>query len=361
MILSFEDRIMSEPTPLAQLRHLRGWSQADLAACSGVSRTEISAVETGRLVPSVGVALKLASAVGESVEHLFGASPVNARPEWAWPRVGGDARVWHASLQGRLLAYPVEPTAAGTIPHDGRAEGQRVQALDDATPPGRTLVVAGCDPLAGLLARGLAAAHGIRVLPLLRSSAQALELLRRGLVHAAGLHLTDSAGRSANDEVVHDTLGPGYRLIHQLRWDAGIAILPQRRERTARALLRADVRWVNREEGSAARTSFDALLASRRRPDGYEHIVRDHRAVAATVASGWAEAGMCVKPAAAEAHLGFISLQREAYELCVAEAQLADPRVRALVTVLQSSAYRQSLSDVPGCSSRETGDLRTVA
>jgi putative molybdopterin biosynthesis protein len=181
------------------------------------------------------------------------------------------------------------------------------------------------------------------------------------VVHLAGLHLTDSAGRSSNEDVVRDRLGPGYRLIHQLRWDAGIAILPGRRERTARALLRADVRWVNREEGSAARASFDALLASRRRPAGYDRVVRDHRAVAATVASGWAEAGVCVRPAAAEARLGFIPLHQEAYELCVAEAQVDDPRVRALVAVLQSSTFRHWLADVPGCSSRETGDLRSVA
>jgi putative molybdopterin biosynthesis protein len=180
-------------------------------------------------------------------------------------------------------------------------------------------------------------------------------------VHVAGLHLTDLAGRTANDDVVRTTLGPGYRLIHQLRWDAGIAVLPQRRERTVRALLRAGVRWVNREEGSAARQSFDALLAARRRPAGYEHVVRDHRSVAATVSSGWAEAGVCVRPAAAEARLGFISLHQEAYELCVAEAHLDDPRIRALVTVLQSSPYRQGLADVPGCTSRETGDLRSVA
>ena len=68
-----------------------------------------------------------------------------------------------------------------------------------------------------------------------------------------------------------------------------------------------------------------------------------------------------MKPAAAEAQLGFIPLQQEAYELCVAEAQLDDPSVRALLAVLQSSIYRQWLTDVPGCHARDTGDLRTVA
>jgi molybdate-binding protein len=106
---------------------------------------------------------------------------------------------------------------------------------------------------------------------------------------------------------------------------------------------------------------FDALLATRRRPPGYDHVVRDHRAVAATVASGWAEAGLCIRPAAAEAQLGFIPLQREAYELCVAESSLDDPRVAGLMAALRSTRYRQWLADVPGCDVRHTGDVRAVA
>lgn len=353
---------MSHPSRLAQLRLRRGWTQADLAARCGASRAEISAIETGRLVPSVAVALNVAATLEEPVEVIFGATESRAPLDWAWPTAQIDPRVWHASVNGRRLIFPVEPTAAGAIAHDGRVEGQAVTLLGfGASSPERTLVVAGCDPLVGFLVRELAAAHGIRVLPLLRSSAQALDLLRRGLVHMAGLHYTDANGHSTNHEVVRTTLGADYRLVHQLRWDAGIAVWPQRRERTPRALLRAGVRWVNREEGSAARRVFDTLLATRRRPRGYDHVVRDHRAVAATVSSGWAEAGLCVKPAAAEAQLRFIPLQQEAYDLCVAESQLDDLRVRALLAVLQSSTYRQWLADVPGCSTRETGDLRSVA
>lgn len=353
---------MSHPSRLAQLRQRRGWTQAELAECAGASRAEISAIETGRLVPSVAVALRVAAALGEPVEAVFAMAGEPETIQWAWPAPAADPRVWQASVGGRRLLFPVELTAAGAIPHDGLARGDSLHLVgSDASTPERTLVVAGCDPLVGFLVRALAAARGIRLLPLLRSSAQALDLLRRGLVHAAGVHYTDARGHGANDDVVRRTLGPGYRLIHQLRWDAGIAVWPQRRERTPRALLRAGVRWVNREEGSAARSVFDALLAARRRPSGYHHVVRDHRAVAATVSSGWAEAGLCVRPAAAEARLGFIPLQQEAYELCVAEAQLDDPRLRALLAVLQSSAYRRWLADVPGCSARDAGDLRTVA
>jgi hypothetical protein len=42
----------------------------------------------------------------------------------------------------------------------------------------RTLIVAVCDPLVGLLAHELAAQHRIRVLPLLRTSGEALDPAR---------------------------------------------------------------------------------------------------------------------------------------------------------------------------------------
>jgi molybdate-binding protein len=55
------------------------------------------------------------------------------------------------------------------------------------------------------------------VLPLLRSSGQALDLLRQGLVHVAGVHLTDASGHGTNDRVVRERLGRGYGLIHRER------------------------------------------------------------------------------------------------------------------------------------------------
>jgi molybdate-binding protein/transcriptional regulator with XRE-family HTH domain len=351
--------IMSPAARLAQLRRARGWSQAALAGRCGVSRAEISAIETGRLVPSVATALRVAGALGEPVEAVFAAQEPSWR--WAWlPPSAADGRVWQAAVGRSTLLYPLEPTAAGVLPHDGWWHEGRLHAREEASAPADTLVIAGCDPMAGLLARELWVRHAVRVLPLPRSSARALALLRQRLVHVAGVHVTDAAGCSTNGRLARETLGPGYRLAHQVRWEAGIAVVPGRRERTAGALLRANVRWVNREVGSAARDAFDGLLASRRRPRGYDRVVHDHRAVAVTVASGWAEAGICVRPAAAEARLPFIPLRHEAYELCFAEGDADDPRMRALVATLQSPAYRRLVGDVPGCTARETGDVRSV-
>ena len=63
---------------------LRGWSQEELARLSGLSRAGVSAIETGRLIPSAAAALALAAALGCRVEDLFrlhGAEPQQAA--WA--------------------------------------------------------------------------------------------------------------------------------------------------------------------------------------------------------------------------------------------------------------------------------------
>jgi putative transcriptional regulator len=52
-------------------RTARGWTQAELADEVGVSRKTINTVENGVFVPSTILALRLARALGVSVERLF--------------------------------------------------------------------------------------------------------------------------------------------------------------------------------------------------------------------------------------------------------------------------------------------------
>jgi putative transcriptional regulator len=52
-------------------RAIRDLTQADLAAIAGVTRKSVNAIETGRMVPSVLLALKLARALGISVDTIF--------------------------------------------------------------------------------------------------------------------------------------------------------------------------------------------------------------------------------------------------------------------------------------------------
>lgn len=64
----------SEPTvrnTLRVQRALRDLTQADLAELAGITRVSVNAIEGGRMIPSVLLALKLARALGVAVDDLF--------------------------------------------------------------------------------------------------------------------------------------------------------------------------------------------------------------------------------------------------------------------------------------------------
>src|SRR5262245_63914136 len=88
-----------------------GWSQEELARRSGLSRAGISAIETGRLVPSAAAALALAAALGCRVEDVFRlrvAESPRAKSAWSWPPDREPCRYWRAEVRGEVRLYPVE-------------------------------------------------------------------------------------------------------------------------------------------------------------------------------------------------------------------------------------------------------------
>lgn len=58
-------------TAMKVRRAMLDLTQADLAERTGITRKSINAIETGRMVPSIILSLKLAKALGVSVEELF--------------------------------------------------------------------------------------------------------------------------------------------------------------------------------------------------------------------------------------------------------------------------------------------------
>jgi putative transcriptional regulator len=58
-------------TTLKVHRAMHDLTQAELAARAGLTRKSINAIETGRMVPSILLALKLAKMLQVPVEELF--------------------------------------------------------------------------------------------------------------------------------------------------------------------------------------------------------------------------------------------------------------------------------------------------
>lgn len=337
-----------------QFRLRKGWSQAQLAETAGISRAAVSAVEGCRLTTSVTAAMALAAALDCTVEDLFGSTRDSTKPPgWAFQPPALPWRYWQAEVGGRLLLYPVERMGATTFVHDGTCgldlvgEGKHDKAS-------RTLVMASCDPAAGLLATTYYQRTGHRLLVINRSSRTALEMLAQGLIHLAGIHFSTIESPDENRQLARYSVGDGHKLLRAATWEAGIAVAKGMTARTVRSLVKSRIRWVGREVGSGARRCLDKLL-----PADHEYICMavDHRSVAEAISNGSADAGVCVRLASAEAGLNFMPVQQEFYDLCVPEKFERDPRLESLIATLRSTEYRRLIGEVPGYISADASEI----
>jgi molybdate-binding protein/DNA-binding XRE family transcriptional regulator len=345
--------------PVARCRAARGWSQAELARRAGIPRTTVSAIEGEKLTPSVTAALSLSQVLECSVEELFSARPgelVAAGPEWSWPAHSEPIRYWEAEVGGRRWLYPVEGPAQNVFPHDGVWQGGIERDSGTGTVE-KTLVLACCDPAAGLLAAEYARASGFRLLVIERGGGAALELLKKGLVHLAGLHRSTPDHPTRNIETVREKLGNDYRLLRVANWQEGLALPPGNRPCSLRKIVHQCRSWALREPGSAARECLDELLAGQ---SASGKPVHSHVAVAEAVRAGWAGAGVCVQLTAEEAGLNFTPIRTEMFDICCSDSLARDARILALIRLLRSRSQRRLIGELPGYDASETGEIMEV-
>ncbi len=365
---------------LRKLRQDRGLSQKQLAERAGVSRQTVVGIESGRYLPTVGVALRLARALGCQVEDMFAlpeaAASLAARPTAALRRSPGE-RVALVEVRGGLVAFPASaswsmplPPADGVLVKIdvGRRSSVWVQTLRDPSELHGRIAAAGCDPALGLLAALLAGRRApTQLLWLDTGSRTALAMLQAGEVHLAGVHLWDEKTHSYNLPAVTRAFPRGgVVLIHLAQWEQGFVVAPGNPLGIRRVsdLLRPDVRMVNREPGSGARLLLDRLLQQEGIPpeavSGYERVLVGHLAVAQAVALGAADVGVSTRAAAQLYGLDFLPMSLERFDLVVATDLLGDPRLEAVIDAMCGSEFRRQLQNVAGYDASETGRVVRV-
>jgi transcriptional regulator with XRE-family HTH domain len=112
-------------TKLRVLRVQRNLTLEDLATSAGLTRSYVSKVERGLSVPSIGAALKLARALGITVEELFGeaagSDPVTivrkaaAGPDGHLP--GASTLITGTAAGHEMLAFVLHPRRANSPAH----------------------------------------------------------------------------------------------------------------------------------------------------------------------------------------------------------------------------------------------------
>jgi putative molybdopterin biosynthesis protein len=351
-------------TMLRAARTAAGLSQEALATAAGISRQAYAAIESGAAVPSTEVALRLARALGTSVERLFAlpdeppeieATLVAGR---GLPPAGGRVRL--LPVGGRVLAEPLAGVVRALPGADGwarpaEAAGRRVRValLGEMPRAEQVLVMRGCDPATGLLAAALRA-RGVELIWSEEGSRAALAALGRGEAHVAGCHLRDEASGHFNAPWVRRLVPFPCTLVSFAIWQQGLIVAPGNPLglREAADLARPGVRIVNRAPGTGARALLDRVLAAAGVPPtavrGYEHEVDGHLAVAEAIRAGLADAGVGVRAAAEAAGLDFVLLAEERYDLVVPNHFLDLPAVGALLDVLQRPGLRRQVEALGG-------------
>lgn len=351
----------------------RGLSQSALARQAGISRQALSAIEAGDYQPGVAVALRLARALGSSVEQLFGtqeSEPLAASWAGQAPAPGTPPpRVALARIGGKLVAV-ARPAAAlsltpaaGVVERWGPRHRAEVDAFRSAGEIDSTLLIAGCDPAVAILADHLGRqSPPIGAVALVRNSRAALEALAGGAAHVAGIHLRDPRSGEYNLAAAREILAARRRLVVNFaRWELGLATRPGRRPaiRAVEDLARPGVRLINREPGSGARLALDeALSAHRIRPariDGYRRLAPGHLEVAATIAGGLADAGVTIRVAAEAYGLEFAVWREERYDLVVPQREMQSAPVRAMLEALNSARFAREVSTLCAYDTRDMG------
>lgn len=358
---------------LRQRRAAAGLSQTELAARVGVSRQALSAIEAGRQIPSTALALHLARALRCVVDDLFrlAGGPV-VEAVLAGPVRGGGRRVVLGRVDGELVAHPLgddSRAADGLVLGDPLpGEAGAVELVGDPAAVEANVLVAGCAPLLGVLAARLGRSHAnLRATWIPANSAEALELLARGLVHVAGVHLGDAShDPNAHREAARRAL-PGQRasLINLARWRQGLVVAPGNPLAIALGteLRRPTLRHVSRERGAGAQRVFARVLAEA----GVDAatlagpVARDHAELARLIRWGVGDVGVAIEAAALAEGLDFIPLSDERFDLVVAASRLDTPAVARLLALLDRPVFRAEAAGLRGYDLSLAGEVSTVA
>lgn len=331
------------------LREQRGWSQQDLAGRAGVTRQLVGSIEAGRHSPSVAAALALARALGTSVETLFGPEPDAPTTTGLDGRTPSDGLVVAARVGHQVVAAPLAQSVATPERWD-LADAHIVDGALEWLDPDASgaLLVAGCDPLLGLVASLVERTASHRVVAVHRSTGDSVEALGAGLVHGIVVHGPE--GGLPDPPVA-------VRRIHLARWQVGLAASSTVPSLDAVAAGRITV--VQREPGAATQQALVRALGPEGAgtppgPIGAGHLDVARRVRAST--AGIPVAGMTMEAAAGALGLAFEPLETHQVELWIDRRAGDHPGVAVLLDQLGGADLARRVGAIGGYDLSGVGD-----
>ncbi len=192
-----------------------------------------------------------------------------------------------------------------------------------------------------------------------------VELIKKGYIDIAPIHIFDIEEGLYNIPLFHKDaairekafLVKGYERRLVLAFKQG----NPKNISSIEDILREDIRFVNRNRGSGTRAFIDYLLnniAKQRgvpfseiikKINGYRYEVSTHNGVAAAIAQGRADVGVCIEYAAIIYNLSYIPLAWEYYDFIVSkDSYKSKDVVKAFLNALKSNDVKDMINSTRG-------------
>jgi molybdate transport repressor ModE-like protein len=343
----------------------------------GVSHNAEDAVDTTALlallaaIQESGAIAQAARSTGLSYRHAWG-QVKRAEALFGYPLVdAGRGRGSTLTPLAEKLIWADRRIAARLSPMLSSLASELEHELERALPQiARAPVALRLHASHGFAVAGLIeqlAAAQIPVELRYRNSIESVAALARGECDLAGFHVPIGEFAAPAARRYRQWLRSGdHSLVHLAVRSQGLFVAPGNplKIRSLMDLKRADVRFVNRPEGSGTRMLSELMLAKQgiapSEINGYATAEFTHAAVAAYIASGMADVGVGVQTAAQRFGLQFLPLLRERYYLAVPTTVLAQPLMKQALALMQSPRYRSSVASLVGYEAGETGRVLGV-
>lgn len=193
-------------------------------------------------------------------------------------------------------------------------------------------------------------------------SLESLQALAAGHCDIAGFHIpVGKLGQQIAPQYLNLMDSENLSLIYLVRRQQGL-MMPAGNPRNIHSLndlSGTDLRFMNRQPSSGTRLLLDQLLLDQGMDAGsirgYSQEEFTHMAVAAMVASGAADCGFGIAAVADKFALDFLPLCEEHYCLAIPKRRLQEDAVQALLQILNTEQWRQSLAGLRGYDLSQSG------
>ena len=220
---------------------------------------------------------------------------------------------------------------------------------------------------------GLAVAHlrelalqvyGLNLDIQFQGSLDSLQQYKNGRYDMAGFHLSEGQlGKTLLPQVRRFINPETDALVYAVRRQQGLMMAQgnPKNIKVVADLLRADVKFINRQRNSGTRATLDAMLRQAgldsRLINGYDNEEFTHSAVAALVASSVADCGFGIEAAAAQFNLAFVPLNWESYWFVLPKAQVNRAPFDVFIKLLRSAEFLHSVAHLPGYDAGKSGTV----